>query len=321
MARLGNSRLKKVSDELEGTLEAMMLENTQLPWQSRTASWQYRSEAVAQQLEPEPEPEPKPEPEPEPEPGTEELQSAKTLREAQLRVERSAALTRRLRQLHPFQHSEQRERLPTFTQWRAEAITAAAQPSPCAVPTTLAHLRQQESALLAKLARLEGAIAIASGVGDEATASEAAALAEPLRAALLEVQRQLKPLVEPFEGDTYVPPAVVESAVAEEPPPWARLHPPSAPRRFATGWVEAEETLADAQASLDSLRAATSRRRQTAASEGGTEALLGLNRKNELAAARESLRRLERREQVHAADRRRWQDGHHMPAERVMAYR
>ena len=85
--------------------------------------------------------------------------------------------------------------------------------------------------------------------------------------------------------------------------------------------MEAEETLADAQASLDSLRAATSRRRQTAASEGGTEALLDINRKNELAAARESLRRLERREQVHAADRRRWQDGHHMPAERVMAYR
>ena len=189
-------------DALVGTLEAILLEQTQAPWQSRTARWSYRTEFVADLL---PEPEPEPEPEPDAAAGEgadadqEEEQDTEeggrlvtTLGQAKAALARSAELTHDLQTKHMRQYAGSSENgwrtprlysvpgrdsssllrrelpLPLFSMWRAAAIESAVDDALVGnLGHDLAQLRRQEEHLLARLDALSGAAELARWRGED----------------------------------------------------------------------------------------------------------------------------------------------------------
>ena len=263
-------------DELLGTLEAIMLEQTQAPWQSRTARWTYRTEHL-QELLPEPEPEPEPEQQEEEdaedEEGTdEEQQPIATLGEAQAAATRSAEVTHRIQTAHTGRYANWRDPrvytvpgheaasllrrevpLPSFSMWRAEEIESLVNdvlagkigPSP-------RRMRQQEELLLSRLKALEGAVELGRWRGEDL--QEHATRIELLRRALQKVQTQIEPHIRELAEDP------ARRASPEPRPPTPEQRPSSdrlpASRDMAPAWTEAETALARAAQQLEASRAA-----------------------------------------------------------------
>eukprot|EP01043_Picozoa_sp_COSAG02_P045607 COSAG02_NODE_4190_length_5645_cov_5.686801_2_plen_371_part_00 len=234
----------KDQDVLAGTLEAIALEQVQLPWQSRTARWQYRQDHVAALL-PESEPESDADHEPEPKDGgveqdqderagqeqeQEQASAIHTLGDAQAAAMRAAESTRRIQTAHMDRYGDnwreqrlftvpgqpvsllQREApLPSFSVWRASrADTLVAEALSGNIGQTVEQMRQQEELLLSRLRALEAAAELGQWSGEDVKVN--LALAQPLRTALRAVQEQIEPHVRALAKHSESEPQVAVSS-------------------------------------------------------------------------------------------------------------
>ena len=284
---MSSSPSKDAEDALAGTLEAIMLEQVQLPWQSRMARWQYRQDHLAALIDA-PEPEQEPEPEQQQEPGEEESASEEetsesgeeqesmqektvgTLGEAQAAAMRAAETTHRIQTAHMNRYGDcwrdqrvftvpgreasllQREApLPSFSMWRAEKIESLASDAVSgSIGPTVQRMRQQEELLLSRLNALEGAAELRQWCGDDNDESQA--LIKTLRTALRAVQEQIEPRVREL-AKTQKREAPMTSCHQVSAPPEVARSP--APTGEPPDWSEVEQALDRAAHQLEKARA------------------------------------------------------------------
>ncbi len=263
------SSSSKDQDVLAGTLEAIALEQLQLPWQSRTARWQYRTDHVAALLsEPEPASDAGQEPEPkhgggeqaqeqdEQGQGQGQANAIHTLGDAQAEAMRAAEDTRRIQTAHmdryranwreqrlftvPGQSASllQREApLPSFSAWRTGKVDSLVDDALSGnIGQTLEQMRQQEELLLSRLRALDAAAELGQWSGEDVNVN--LALAQPLRTALRAVQVQIEPHVRALANYSEREPQVaVSSSLRVSAPPKEESvdEPPD--------WSEAERIL------------------------------------------------------------------------------
>jgi hypothetical protein len=321
-------------DVLAGTLEAIVLEQAQLPWQSRVARWQYRQEHVAALLpDPEPEPEPEPEQEQEQESEQEQEQEERTIRTlggAQVAATRAAEATRRIQTAHMDRYGSswrdqrlftvpgraasllQRETpLPSFSIWRAEQVETLVIDALCGdIGPTVERMRQQEELLLSRVNALEGAAELGQWCGKDV--NDSLALAEPLCAALRAVQEQLAPHIHGLADNSECE-AQVSSSLRVLARPEV-THSPE-PAAEPPDWSAAEQVLRRAAQQLETARAAA--QAQVRVEPGATMEALGRQAEQTAwAKATERSERLYRRDQQLQRASVRWRQGNEfLPAD------
>lgn len=259
-----------------------MLEQAQLPWQSRTARWQYRQEHLAALIDaPEAEPEQEPEQEEsssdeetsetgeEPEQEQEPEQTIGTLGEAQAAAMRAAETTHRIQTAHMNQYGAswrdqrvftvpgreatllQREApLPSFSRWRAQKVESLVSDAVSgSIGPTVQQMRQQEELLLSRLNALEGSAELRRWCGDDNDESQA--LVTPLRTALRAVQEQIEPRVRELGNNQKREAPVTSCHQVSDPSKVAQI---PAPTSEPADWSEVEQALDRAARQLEKAR-------------------------------------------------------------------